>query len=108
MEFDEEEEIKARKLQELRERQLQKQKEEQKNSQAEMQLEMLLKQLLSPEAKTRLSNVRMVNQELYGKTVQAVIYLANAGQFKGKIGEGELKALLAKLNPKKEITIKRK
>jgi len=68
----------------------------------------MLKQLLMPEAKTRLSNVRLANQELYAKAVQAIIYAANAGQLKEKISEEDLKKLLASLSVKREIKIKRK
>ena len=102
------EEARSKKLQELRERMLQRQNEEQKRAQQEMQLDAVLKSILTQEAKTRLSNVRLVNQELYEKAIQAVLYFAKAGQISGKLGEEELKAILSKLNAKKEIMIKRK
>jgi len=108
MNFENEEELKEKKMQELKEKILQKQAEEEKHVQAEIQLESILKQVLSPEAKTRLNNIRLVNSELYSKTVQAVIYLANSGNLSARMGEGDLKKLLAKLNAKREISIKRK
>jgi len=108
MDLESEGELKEKKMQEMREKILQKQAEEEKRVQAEIQLESILKQVLSPEAKTRLNNVRLVNSELYAKTVQAVIYLANSGNLRTRIGEEDLKKLLAKLNAKREISIKRK
>lgn len=97
-----------KKLAELKERMMQRQIDEQKRAEQEMQVDALLKGILTQEAKTRLSNVRLVNQELYEKAIQAVLYLANAGQLSGKLNEEDLKALLSRLNAKKEITIKRK
>jgi programmed cell death protein 5 len=64
--------------------------------------------VLTPEAKARLGNVKLVNYELYLKAAQTIIYLQKAGQIRGRITEEQLKQLLEKLSAKREITIKRK
>ena len=102
-------------LEELRERkrqELQRQAEGQENEEAramEAQLDSLLRSVLTPEAKSRLSNIKLVNKELYLKVAQSLLYLAKSGQLQGKIDDGQLKALLEKVKgTKREISIKRK
>ncbi len=98
-------EIKQRKMEELKKKYEQQQEMERR---AEEQMDSLMRQLLSEKAKARLGNVRMVNKELYFKAVQAIIYLYKAGQIKGKLDGEQLKELLKKLAERKEIKIKRK
>jgi len=74
--------------------------------QKQARIEEILKQALTPEAKTRLGNIKLVNNELYLNAVQAVLYFfKNSGQ---KINEEQVKQLLEKLSFKREIKIRRK
>jgi programmed cell death protein 5 len=98
------EEAKKKKLEELRQQSI----EQQKAMQAEQQLDSVLKQLLEPEAKARLSRVRMVNAELHAKAVAALIQFAKMNGMQAKITDEQVKSLLEKLSEKKEIKIKRK
>jgi programmed cell death protein 5 len=98
------EQLKKKKMEEFQKKQL----EEQQMLEAEAKMDSVLRTLLSDAAKARLGNVKLVNKELYYKAVQAIIYLANAGQLHGKIEEDELRLLLDKIRSKKEINIKRK
>ena len=102
------EEIKQKKLEELKQQYVQQQTEEQKQLEAEAQLSALLRKILTDEARTRLNNVKLVNRELYLKTSQTIMYLVQAKRLQGKMNEAELKELLLKLSAKKEINIKRK
>jgi len=94
------EEMKKKKMEELQRRQLE--------EEAEAKISSMLRTLLDEKARTRLNNVKLVNKELYLKAVQAILYLQKAGQLQGKVGENEVKALLEKMNAKREISIKRK
>ncbi len=94
-------EIRQKKMEELRQKQ-------EAEAETEQKLDVLVKRLLTEEARERLSNVKLVNKEVYFKAVQTIIYLFNAGQVQGKIDEEQLKGLLKKLTEKKEINIKRK
>jgi programmed cell death protein 5 len=96
--------VKQEKMEKLK-NQLKKQQAERK---AQAQLDSLLKQVLSEKAKARLGNVKLVNQELYLKAAQTILYLYRAGQIQGKLNEKQLKELLKKLSSKREPTIKRK
>lgn len=107
--MDELEDVRERKLAELKQKALNESQQQEKLSEAEMQLNLLLRQVLEPEAKSRLNNVRMVNAELFSKTVQAIVYLYNGKKLSGKLSDSQLKALLERLSSeKREIEIKRK
>ena len=97
-------EIKQRKMEELKK----KYEQQQTEFQQEQQLDAMMRQMLSEKAKARLGNVKLVNSELYFKAVQAIIYLCKAGQVRGKLEEDQLKSLLKKLGEKREIQVKRK
>ncbi|MBN2127679.1 MAG: hypothetical protein JW703_04830 [Candidatus Diapherotrites archaeon] len=98
------EEIRKKKLEELK----QKQSETETAMQMENAVDSLLREILEPEAKERLSRVRMINQQRYSQVAGALIQLNKAGRLEKKINDEELKQLLEKLSSKKEITIKRK
>ena len=97
-------EIKQRKMEEVKKQY----EEQQAEHQMEQQLESMMRTVLTDKAKARLANIKMVNKEIYFKAVQAVIYLYNAGQITGKLDDEELKSLLKKLTEKKEMKIRRK
>jgi len=71
----------------------------------EMQKKELLRGMLSPEAYERMSNVRMSSPELYDKVVGSLAYLAQSGKKMGKISDGQLYALLAKMTERRETSI---
>ena len=102
------EQLREQKMKELQEKMAEQQERQRKTSEAEMQLEEALKIVLSPEAKTRLANVKLVNRELYLTASQTILYLAKAKKLGGKITDEQLKELLRKLSEKKEVVIKRK
>ena len=79
-----------------------------KQIQAEQQLSNMLSILLESNAKNRLNNIKLANKALYLKAAQTIIYLYQEGQLNGKLSEEDLKSLLQKINPKKEINIRRK
>ena len=98
----------AQKKEELKQKWSEKQAAEQAELETAQKIDSLLRQVLEPEAKQRLSNVRLVNPELYLKATQAILYLVQNNQFKSKISEQQLKQILEKLSQKRETTIKRK
>jgi len=87
------------------------QMQQQQNQQLEIEskLDEVARKILTPEAKARLGNVKLVNRELYMNAIQTLLYLYQQGQIQGKINEADLKALLVKLKSgKREISITRK
>ncbi len=102
------EEIKEKRINELREKYSKQYEQQQQQIELENQIDSALKIVLTEEAKSRLANVRLVNRDLYLKTAQSLIFLYKSGKIQEKIGEEELKRLLEQLSAKREITIKRK
>jgi programmed cell death protein 5 len=102
------EQLKSLKMEELQQQFAQQQAESEKKVLAEQKIETLLRKLLSPEAKSRLKNVRLVNQELYWNAVQQVLIQFRSGKIRGRVSEPQVKALLEVLSRKREIKIKRK
>jgi programmed cell death protein 5 len=84
------EEIKRRKLAEMRRR-----LEEEKERRA--QIEAALRQILTPEARERLSNLRLVKPELAQALEEQLINLAKSGRVKIPITDDFLKRLLSEI-----------
>jgi len=79
-----------------------------KQIEAMQQIEVVLRQILLPEAKERLSNIKVVNTEMYYKIAQLLMQMYKSGQITERIDDDTLRDLLYRLQPKKEISIKRK
>jgi len=80
-------------------------------AQKEEQVRGALMQLLEPDAYSRLMFIRAQNTKLFSKAVQVIMYLAQSGQMKGRVGDAQLRALLAKMAGgarEPSITFKRK
>ena len=72
------------------------------------QKDMLLKQLLSPEARLRLNNVKMVKPDLANMVENYLLGLASQGKAPGQITDDQLKQiLLSAQQPKKDFKINR-
>ena len=72
------------------------------------QKDMLLKQILSGEARLRLNNVKMVKPELANMVENYLLGLAAQGKAPGQITDGQLKQILMSAQqPKKDFKINR-
>ena len=72
------------------------------------QKDMLLKQILSGEARLRLNNVKMVKPELANLVENYLLGLAAQGKAQGQITDEQLKQiLLSAQQPKKDFKINR-
>ncbi len=72
------------------------------------QKDMLLKQLLTPEARLRLNNVKMVKPELANMVENYLLGLASQGRSPGQITDDQLKQiLLSAQQPKRDFKINR-
>lgn len=89
----------------------QKSGEDQKQSQAEQleaQKQALLKQILSTEARQRLTNLKMIKPEFTEQLELQLIQLAQMGKVQIPLSDAQLKQILIQLQGKKrEITIRR-
>ncbi len=107
------EELKRRKMEELKQKFAEHEATEQQaafaEQQQEEQLDAITRKLLEPEAKARLGNVKLVNRELYFKAVQAAMYLAQRSGGAEKLNDYQMKRILERLSgAKREIRIVKK
>ena len=72
------------------------------------QLEDMLKMILTSEARQRLGNIKLVNQELYFKVSQFIFQMYQAGQIRDKIDDNQLKSILSRVQPRRDFKIVRK
>ena len=97
-------------LSELRKRrmaQMQQQAGDQQGMQEELerqqkqksQIQMLLMQVLEPDARERLNTIKLTKPEFAASVEQQLISLAQSGRLKNKITDAQLKELLRQLAP---------
>jgi programmed cell death protein 5 len=100
MSDDELEAIRQRKESQLREQALREQATEQQAAEAQAQKEALLRQILTPEARSRLMNIRMVKPQFAEQIELQLIQLASAGRLRARVTDEQLKGLLQQLQGK--------
>jgi programmed cell death protein 5 len=99
--------IRRRKLSAYQQRNVDDQKES-KEQQYEAQKQALLKQILSPEARQRLQNLKMIKPEFTDQLEVQLIQLVQAGKLPVPLSDAQLKQILIQLQGKKrETTIRR-
>ncbi len=83
--------------------------EQERAAQQEAALEAALQQILTPEARERLTRIRMSRPELADVVSSHLVRAAQSGRLPGRIGDDELRRLLSQLQPKgRDTTITRK
>ena len=89
--------LRQKKLAALKEQAAQEQMQEQAAAEAQAQKEAILRQILTPEARQRLTNVRMVRPQLAEQIEMQLIQLASSGRLRGRVTDEQLKGLLKQL-----------
>ena len=81
---------------------------QEKDSQLKAQKEMMLKQVLSSDARLRLNNVRMVKPDLADLVENYILNLSVQGKISGQISDEQLKQILASAQqPKRDFKFNR-
>ncbi len=108
----EDEEIEAmrkKRMLQLQRRVAQEEERIQMQKQVEMQKQALLRRILSPDARQRLTNLKIVKPEFADQIELQLIQLAQAGRLKIPVADEQLKEILARLqSQRREIKIRRK
>ncbi len=100
--------LKRRRLAELQRAMVNEQRKAQVQQQLEVQKQALLRQILSPEARQRLANIKMVKPDFAEQLELQLIQLAQTGKVRIPITDDQLKDALARLQSKRrEIQIRR-
>ncbi len=106
---DEVEEIKKKKLEELKKQMESQESGDETEKQREAQIKSILRAAMTHEARERLARVRMARPEVAESIEQQIVMLAQRGAIKGKVDDETLKKLLAKITSrKKDIKIERR
>jgi len=104
------EEIRQRKMEQLKEQEGQQEEAmEAQRQQAEAQKKAILRQHLTDGARKRLNTVKMSKPDVGEKVEQQLVALAQSGRIQGKIDEEKMKNLLRELTPdSKSFDIRRR
>ncbi len=97
-------EIRRRKLLAMQQRTSDEQKQAQMERQLEAQKQALLRQILSPEARQRLTNLNMIKPEFTQQLELQLIQLAQSGKLPIPISDAQLKQILIQLQSRKRET----
>lgn len=101
-------EIRKRKRLAMQKQATNEQKQAQQDQQLEAQKQALLRQILTPEARQRLTNLNMVKPEFTQQLELQLIQLAQTGKLPVPISDAQLKQILIQLQSRKrETTIRR-
>ena len=102
------EEIRRRKMLELQQRLAEEQRKAQMQQQIEMQKQAILRRILTPEARQRLTNIKLVKPEFASQLELQLIQLAQAGRLNIPVTDEQLKIILKHLQEtKRDIKIRR-
>lgn len=102
------EEIRRRKLMELQQKILREQEAIEAQKRAEIQKQAILRRILTPEARQRLANIKMVKPEFAAQLETQLIQLVQRGLLQIPIDDEQLKEILRRLQAgKKDIQIRR-
>jgi len=106
------ERLRRKRLQELQqEEELQQSLEDQEAQKQEFeeQKKQILRTILTPKAKERLTNIKLSRPQIAEQIENQLIALAQSGRLNQKINDDQLRQLLARLIPKKrDINIERR
>jgi programmed cell death protein 5 len=98
-------EIRRRRLEQLQRQGMDQQamdEELRRQKQVDAQIHHVLLQILEPEARERLANIKLTKPEFARAIEQQLVALAQSGRLKQKITDAQLKELLQQLVPQKK------
>jgi len=106
--LEDEEELRRRKLLELQARFEDQRRQEEARMQYEVQKKLAIQQILTPEARSRLANIRAAKPEFAEQIELQLIQLAQSGRLTSQITDMQLREILKRLQQRKrKITIRR-
>ena len=89
--------LRQKKMAELQQQAQQQAAQEEKAKQFEMQKQSVLRQILTPEARDRLANIKLANPQMAEGVEMQLIQLAQSGRLQGVIDDAMLRNILAQI-----------
>src|SRR5574344_1188331 len=109
MEDPELEALRQKRMAEIQQQAQQQAAQEEKAKQFEMQKQSVLRQILTPEARDRLANIKLANPQMADGVEMQLIQLAQSGRLQGVIDDAMLRDILRQVAPQhREIKIERR
>jgi programmed cell death protein 5 len=106
--MEDEEELRKKKLLELQARLQEQRRQEELRRQYEIQKKLAMQQILTPEARSRLANIRAAKPEFAEQIELQLIQLAQSGRVTSQITDAQLREILKRLQERKrKIKIRR-
>ena len=96
--------LRQKKLAEMQEQQAAAQVQEEQKAALEAQKQAILRQILTEEARQRLTNVKLVRPQLAEAVEVRLIQLAQQGSINDKLSDAQLKDILRKIQGQKRET----
>lgn len=101
--------LRQKRLQELQAIQAQRAAQEEQFRQVDAQRQLVLRQILTPEARERLANLRMTRPDIVASVEDQLIMLVQSGRITQVIDDAALRQVLRRVVPRKrEIKIERR
>jgi len=105
---DELEALRRKRMAQLQRSSVEDQRRAQQQQQVERQKQSIIRQILTPEARQRLTNIKMVKPEFAEELEMQLIQLAQSGRLRGQVTDEQLKRTLEQLQgQRREIKIRR-
>jgi programmed cell death protein 5 len=96
---DELSELRKRRMAQMQQQAGDQQEELERQQKQKSQIQMLLMQVLEPDARERLNTIKLTKPEFAASVEQQLVSLAQSGRVKNKITDAQLKELLRQLAP---------
>ena len=101
--------LRQKRMQELQQQQGQQAQQENQARKFEEQKNSALRKIMTPDARERLSNIKLANPKMAESVEMQLIQLAQSGRLQGTITDDMLREILQRMTPpKREIHIERK
>ena len=96
---DELSELRKRRMAQMQQQAGDQQEELERQQKQKSQIQMLLMQVLEPDARERLNTIKLTKPDFASSVEQQLVSLAQSGRLKNKITDAQLKELLRQLAP---------
>jgi len=101
--------LRQKKIAEMQQNSQQQAAAQERARQMEAQKQAVLRQIVTPEARERLANVKMTNPDLANAVEMQLIQLAQSGRLNDMVSDAMLKNILRQIAPqRREISIERR